>query len=530
MKITFLGAAKTVTGSCYLIEACGIFFTVDCGMYQGNSFIELRNFETQLYRAKELHFILLTHAHIDHSGLLPRIVKEGFRGHIYCTPPTQALVGLMLEDSAYISEMEAYWKNKKPSRQSKEVVPLYTIEEAKTVSKYVTSVAYNTTFEPYPGIQVTYHDAGHILGAAFIELVITEDNKPVRLVFSGDLGRSGTFLMHEPTFAQQADYLFIESTYGDRNHKDESSTLDELSEAIMYSYNNSDKVIIPAFAVGRTQEILYCLYLLIQQGKIPGDIPIFLDSPLAIHATELFKEYKDYLKKGIHPSFTDILDILPLKYTLSVKESKSINKRTGPAIVISASGMCNAGRIKHHLFNNAWRPGVSIIFVGYQALGTLGRKIVDGAKTIRIFHEDITVKARVYTLGGFSAHAGQQQLLDWIAKMMHPEMQVILIHGEEKAEEVLASLIKEKYTLPVYIPDYLEEIEVVHGKNRPVVHKNKKTEEIDWNVESEDIEHTLTTLRSQIKEIKQHQWEKQVDFYDRLLELKKELLSFLTYR
>lgn len=307
MKVHFLGAAQTVTGSCYLIEACGIRFTVDCGMHQGNSEIEARNFDTDIYQSGNIDFILLTHAHIDHSGLLPRIVHEGFKGSIYCTPPTAALAGLMLEDSAHIQEMEAEWRQKKQKRhtgqngKSKEIVPLYTVEDARKVPDQFRLVEYNKTFEPHPGIAVTYKDAGHILGSAFLELTVTEDGKTTRVVFSGDLGRPGTLLMHDPVVASQADYLFIESTYGDRNHKNEEATFDELAEAIAYSYNNHDKVIIPAFAVGRTQEILYCLYLLRQKGKLPDDMPIFVDSPLAIRATEVFKEFKDYLDTRDRP-------------------------------------------------------------------------------------------------------------------------------------------------------------------------------------------------------------------------------------
>lgn len=531
MKITFLGAAKTVTGSCYLIEACGIMFTVDCGMFQGNSIIEKRNFEIQHYHAKELQFILLTHAHIDHSGLLPKIVKEGFHGRIYCTAPTKDLATLMLEDSAHINEMEAQWKNKKYARHGKiekEVLPLYTVEEAQNVSPLFTPVSYNTMFEPHPGIQVTYHDAGHILGAAFLELVIKEEGKEVRLVFSGDLGRTDSLLMHEPMTPPQADFLFIESTYGDRNHKIDQATFDELVDAIHYSWTHNSKTIIPAFAVGRTQEILYCLYLLKQQNRIP-DIPIFLDSPLAIQTTKIFETYNSYLKFNDHPSFKTILDGLSVKYTPSVKESKEINELKGSAIIISASGMCNAGRIKHHLFNNAWKTGVSIVFVGYQAVGTLGRKIVDGAKTVRIFGEDVAIKAKVYTLGGFSAHAGQQQLLGWIGRMYQPQMEVLLVHGEEKAQEVFSKLIQQKYGLTVYIPSYLEQLELTAESQKVIVSESKNVQPVEWSKLTDTIKNNFNNINLKLKNIAQQPWETQICMYDRLVELNQEIESFLNY-
>ncbi|MEG1609917.1 MAG: MBL fold metallo-hydrolase, partial [Bilophila sp.] len=317
MKVHFLGAAQTVTGSCYLIEACGARFTVDCGMHQGNSAIEARNFDTENYHPENIDFIILTHSHIDHSGLLPRIVHEGFKGPIYCTPPTADLVALMLEDSGHIQEMEAEWRRKKQSRhsgqngQNKDIAPLYTVDDARLVPGQCHLVEYNTRLEPHPGIVVTYRDAGHILGSAFLEIVVTEEGKATRIVFSGDLGRPGTLLMHEPAVAEQADYLFMESTYGDRNHKNEEATFDELAEAIAYSYNKHDRVIIPAFAVGRTQEILYCLYLLRKQGRLPEDIPIFVDSPLAIRATEVFKKHAQYLDAPEVQTAANLPKLLP---------------------------------------------------------------------------------------------------------------------------------------------------------------------------------------------------------------------------
>lgn len=538
MKVHFLGAAQTVTGSCYLVEACGVRFTIDCGMHQGNSTIEARNFDTDNYHPETIDFIILTHAHIDHSGLLPRIVREGFKGPIYCTPPTADLVALMLEDSGHIQEMEAEWRRKKQSRhsgqngQNKDIAPLYTVEDARRIPGQCRLVEYNTRFEPHPGITVTYRDAGHILGSAFLELTVTEEGKTTRLVFSGDLGRPGTLLMHDPETAAQADYLFMESTYGNRNHKNEEATFDELAEAIAYSYGKRDKVIIPAFAVGRTQEILYCLHLLRQQGRLPEDIPIYVDSPLAIRATEVFKKYKNYLDAPDLKLAADLPKLLPnLKFTLNATESQALNTMTGPAIIISASGMCNAGRIKHHLRHNLWRPGASIVFVGYQGVGTPGRKLVDGATSLRLFNEDVAVRAKVYTIGGFSAHAGQSQLLDWVGKMTHPGMQVVLVHGEEAAQTTLAGLLQERFQLSVSIPGYMEEMELKAGAVPEVVVtvSPRVQPRVDWSFLLEDTESKMAQLRTRIERAQELSWEEQVDIRDRVLELNKELLSVLTH-
>ena len=537
MKVQFLGAAQTVTGSCYLVEACGVRFTVDCGMHQGNSAIESRNFDVDNHQPTQVKFVLLTHAHIDHSGLLPRFVKDGFSGPIYCTAPTAALVGLMLEDSAHIQEMEAAWKSKKQSRHAgqsaaiKAVEPLYTVDDARKVPSQFRTVEYNTTFMPHPGIEVTYRDAGHILGSAFIELVITEDGKRMRLLFSGDLGRPGTLLMHDPSISEGADYVFMESTYGDRNHKNEAATFDELAEAIAYSYNKRDKVIIPAFAVGRTQELLYCLYILSKRGKLPQDMPIYVDSPLAIRATEVFKNYKQYLDTSEADTSDTIDKYLPnLQFTLSAEESQALNTLDGPAIIISASGMCNAGRIKHHLRHNAWRPGASIVFVGYQGVGTPGRKIVDGASSIRLFNEDVAIKAKVFTIGGFSAHAGQTQLLDWLGRMSHPGMQIVLIHGEERAQHILAELIKERFQLPVSIPSYMEEMAFSAGEAPQVVVTAKPGQpHVDWEFLLEETDLKIGKLRARLRDAESRPWEEQVDIRDRLLELNKELLSIVAH-
>jgi metallo-beta-lactamase family protein len=469
MKIKFLGAARTVTGSCYVIETDKARFAVDCGMHQGSDTIERRNLDVAPYDPAHIDFILLTHAHIDHSGLLPRMVQQGFRGAIYTTEPTADLVKILLLDSAHIQEVEAAGKNKRLQRTGlkADARPLYTTQDAEAVAPLIKTRKYEEMFSPAPGIRVRLQDAGHILGAAIVELLIEENGSTTKLVFSGDIGRPNQLLMEDPSLVREADYLFMESTYGNRNHKGEQESLDELAEAIAYSYANGEKVVIPAFAVERTQEILYSLHLLLRAGKLPKDMPVYLDSPLAIRATEIFRRYHAYLDgatQDLLKSGEDPLRLPNLKMSTSTAESIRINETKEAAIVISASGMCNAGRIKHHLRHNLWKPGASVVFVGFQAEGTPGRRIVDGAKKIRIFNEDIAVAAKVFTINGFSAHAGRDQLLDWLQNFQSKTMQVFLVHGEFSAQEHLAGLIREKFGLSVAIPEYLEEILLKPGK------------------------------------------------------------------
>ena len=468
MKIKFLGAARAVTGSCFIIETDKTRFAVDCGMHQGSAEIEKRNWEVDIYDPAKIDFFLITHSHIDHSGLLPRMVQKGFHGPVYATEPTGDLIKILLLDSAHIQETEANWKNKKMQRDGKptQITPLYSTKDAEAVGPLIRTKTYNEIFTPGSGIKVNFQDAGHILGAAILELFIEENGTCTKLIFSGDIGRRHQLLMEDPSIISEADFLFMESTYGDRNHKGEDDSLNELAEAIKYSYSRREKVIIPAFAVERTQEMLYSLHLLSRDGRLPKDMPVILDSPLAIKATEIFRRYRSYLDgetQSLMKNGEDPLDLPQLQFSSTTADSMKINEMKGPAIVISASGMANAGRIKHHLKHNLWRPGASIVFVGFQAEGTPGRRIVDGAKTIRIFSEDIAIKAKIWTINGFSAHAGQSQLLDWLGNFHNKKMPVFLIHGEFAAQEQLASLIKQNLGFDVTIPEYLEEIKIKAG-------------------------------------------------------------------
>ncbi len=533
MKIKFLGAARTVTGSCYVVETEHCRFAVDCGMHQGNAAIEERNRERALYDPDKLDFVLVTHAHIDHSGLLPLMVKAGFKGDIHLTPPTKALLEIMLLDSAHIQELETEWENKKRQRHGKPPIEaLYDQVDVQDTLPLFRTVEYNKPFEPAKGVTVTYKDAGHILGSAFIVLEIQEDGKHYRLVFSGDLGRPNQLLVNDPDIVENADYLFMESTYGDRDHKHEARSREELAEAIQYSYSRHEKVIIPAFAVERSQEIIYSLSELAREGKLPKDMPVYLDSPLAIRATKIFLQHPEYLDKATQQAIKEghnPLELPNLKYTESVLESQNINETGGPAIVISASGMCNAGRIKHHLRNNLWKHGASVIFTGFQAMGTPGRKIVDGAKRIRILGEEIVVQAKIFTIGGFSAHAGQSQILSWLSHFKNPDMKVFLVHGETRAQKTLAELIKERFKLSVHIPDYLEECILEPGQEPEVaVFPEQARPKIDWEYLLGDTERLLADLKQRMPQLQQRPWEDQADLRERLLDAHKTMLELVS--
>jgi len=537
MKVTFFGAARTVTGSCYMIEAAGARFAIDCGMHQGNKAIEARNFDTGIYGPDRIDFILLTHAHIDHAGLLPRMVRDGYDKPVYCTLPTQELAGLMLQDSAHIQEMEAEWRSQRYARRDQHdpVEPLYTMEDALKAIPLFKCVKYHEIFEPHPGVQVCFYDAGHILGAAAVHLTITEAGLSTRLLFSGDHGRPGALIMQDPEAPPETDYLFVESTYGDRDHKQKANTLEELAEAIAYSYKHREKVIIPAFAVERTQEVLYCLHALWGQGKLPTDMPVFVDSPLAIRATEVFRRHQAYFDpnaRRLLASGEDPFAFPHLRYTLSAAESQAINEVKGPAVIVSASGMCNAGRIRHHLKHNLWKAGASIVFVGYQGEGTPGRKIVDGGKSISLFGDEVAIKARVFTIGGFSGHAGQSQLLDWIGAAVHPDLRIVLVHGEAKAQIPLAALIQEKFQLTPIIPDYLEELEIAPDRAQAAQVVRAAPEAarpaVDWESLTGDIDEQWGLLKAKLGKIHTRPWAEQTELRESMLRLNFELVRFLT--
>ena len=474
MNITFLGAAKTVTGSNFLVEAAGKKFLVDCGMYQGKAALEMENSEEFLYDVSEIDFMLLTHAHIDHSGRIPKLYNEGYRGPIYAHRATVDLCAIMLPDSGHIQETEVEWKNRKRLRAGLEPLPpLYTAEEAAKCLEIFKPVEYDQIIDVADNIQVRYNDAGHMLGSSIIEIWVTENGKTEKIVFTGDIGNNDIPLLDSPTMIEDADYLVMESTYGSRLHMRNDDKANIFLNVVSETLDHGGRVVIPSFAVGRTQEILYEIDKIKDSNKDDEEFqrkyqqlmktPVFVDSPLAISATEVFKkntdlfeeEVQEKLRHGDHP-----LEFPGLQFTRTADESKALNETYYPSIIISASGMCDIGRIKHHLKHNLWNPSSTILFVGYQAPGTLGRTIVDGADKVKIFGEEISVNARVEYIEGYSGHADQEWLLNFVYSFIKKPRHIFLVHGEEESEEVLKGLIERNTQIPVTIPSFGEKYEV----------------------------------------------------------------------
>lgn len=457
MKLEFLGAARTVTGSSYLIETRdGKRFLVDCGMFQGNKEREELNRADFPYFPGEVDFLLLTHAHIDHSGLIPKLAKNGFRGQIVTTSATADLCEVMLPDSGHIQETEAEWHNRKGRRAGQEEIePLYTAEDALACLKYFRRVRYDQVVELTPQVRVNFRDAGHILGSAIIEMWVKEGAKEVKIVFSGDLGNIDQPIIRDPTIIEDADYLVLESTYGMRLHETNEDKVEKLREVLISTLKRRGNLVIPSFAVGRTQDLLYELNRLFKTGAVPR-IPTYIDSPLAVSATEIFRRNPDCFDEQTRKMLANQDDPFAfegLTYVRTVEESKAINEIQHPVIIVSASGMADAGRIKHHLKHNLWRPECSVLFVGYQAEGTLGRQLHDGAKLVTVLGEKVVVKARIASIDGFSAHADQRGLLNWLGRMKRLPKTVFIVHGEEQAAVTLSDKITEEYGVKAFIPE-----------------------------------------------------------------------------
>jgi len=459
MKITFIGAAREVTGSCYLIETGTVRFLVDCGMFQGGREAPARNRRPFGFEPRELDFVLLTHAHIDHSGLLPRLTHKGFNGPIYTTSATAELLDIMLPDSAHIQESDARRVMRRRKNSVRSALPLsvlYTMQDAQDCLQQLSPVAYDEWLTPHPDVQCRFRDAGHILGSAIIEIRVTQDGKTTKLVLSGDLGQPGRAILRDPTPIEEADVLFIESTYGNRAHKDLPATLEELAQVIEHTLHvKHGNVIVPAFAVGRTQEVIYHLHQLTRQGRL-RDLDIYVDSPMASAVTRVTMKHLalfDEEAKRLADWHATGNGLPSLRFVASTDESMALNRIRSGAIIISASGMCDAGRIKHHLRHNLGRSESSVLITGFQAQGTLGRRLVDGAKRVKIFGQEIPVRASVHTLGGFSAHADQQALLAWTSSFRQPPNQTFVVHGEETAALAFAERLRTDHGWTVTVPE-----------------------------------------------------------------------------
>ncbi|MDA0321958.1 MAG: MBL fold metallo-hydrolase [Verrucomicrobia bacterium] len=463
ISITFLGAARSVTGSRYLLEVGASRVLIDCGMYQERA-LRGRNWEPFVVSPDRVDAILLTHAHLDHCGLVPKLVQAGYAGPIYCTSATGDIARIIMLDAAKIQEEDAEYKTRRHRKQRhkgpRPVEPLYTRADAERAAKLLRDVPYDQPVDVAPGIQAHYHDSGHILGATSIALDVSENGTRRRIVFSGDIGRWDVPILRNPTLLEQGDYVVMESTYGNRKHEDASNINDVIADAINETCERGGNIIIPSFAVERSQELLYRLHELKNEKRIP-DMMVFLDSPMAVRVTEVFKRHPDlfdaetmkHLEAGTHPC-----DFGGLQLTRTAKQSKAINQIRGSVIVIAGSGMCTGGRIKHHLARNIARPESTVLFVGYQAVGTLGREIVDGAEEIRIHGRYLPVKATVRKVGGFSGHADQDELLRWASGFDSAPKKIFITHGEIRAAEALQTLLLEKFGYDATVPEYRERV------------------------------------------------------------------------
>ncbi|MBQ6314695.1 MAG: MBL fold metallo-hydrolase [Mogibacterium sp.] len=455
MKVTFIGATHEVTGSCSLLEVNGKNIIVDCGMEQGADIFE--NIEIPV-APSDIDAIVLTHAHIDHTGKVPFLVKNGYSGPIYSTEATRQLCDIMLMDSAHIQEFEAQWRNRKGKRAGRDdYVPLYTTEDAQNTMKLFRTAGYGTDVEIFDGVTINYTDAGHLLGSSSVFFRLREGGEERTILFSGDIGNFDKPLIHSPQTPPQPDYTVIESTYGNRLHGEKPDYVGELTKVIQRTLDRGGNVVIPAFAVGRTQELLYYLRIIKEEGlvKYHDGFPVIVDSPLAVEATniystEMYEYYDDealeLIRAGINPvTFPD------LQLSVSSDESKLINENNTPKIIISASGMCEAGRIRHHLKHNLWRPECTILFVGYQSIGTVGAKILDGAENVKLFGEDIQVRAEIKRLDAFSSHADENMLKNWL-KNAPPKIQIFVNHGEDEVTESFARDASELIGKPAVAP------------------------------------------------------------------------------
>lgn len=508
MRIQFLGAARTVTGSCFLVETAKSRFLVDCGMFQGSKALKEYNYGEFAFPVKDVDFVLLTHAHVDHCGLLPKLYKKGYKGPTYCTVPTRELCQVVLPDSGYIQEGEIERKNRKLARNGEPLLePIYTAQDARDCIQYFEGVHFNQEIQPAKDVRVVFREAGHILGAAILEVFIWEKGKETKLVFSGDIGNNDQAIVNDPAKLGEADYVIMESTYGNRLHIHFDDRIQLLAAAVKDTLSRGGNLVIPSFAVERTQDMIYTLKILMDDGVIPK-ADIYIDSPMAVEATRIFMEHPECFDdeataemEGAHAA--SLFEDKNIHYAKSMEESIAINQIKSGAIILSASGMCEAGRIKHHLKHNLWRPECMVLFVGYQAQGTLGRRLLEGEKNVRIHGEEIAVKAEIREIADFSAHADQAGLLNWIGAIQtRRPKQVFLVHGEPEAIEALEEKIEQELGLAVIAPEVGAEYDL--DRIRPEVIKRIQPVAPD-KVLAVEVNEAFDTIKNQVYAISRQQ-------------------------
>jgi metallo-beta-lactamase family protein len=462
VKIKFLGAAQQVTGSSYYLEAGGLRIIVDCGLYQERAYLS-RNWDPFPVPAKRIDVVILTHVHLDHSGLVPKLVKEGFSGRILTTAASHEMLEIVLLDSGKIQEEDAAYKMKRHKKEKRKgrypEIPLYTVEDAEKTFPLVKNVPYDALYPLNDRVMMRLHDAGHILGAAMVELIVEKNGDRKRIIFSGDIGQWDKPLVRDPSVFEKADYVVMESTYGDRNHEDYGSASNFLRETILDTIKAGGNILIPTFAIERAQEVMYCLSLLARKDRIPY-LMMFLDSPMAVDITHVFERYKKYLDREARSLFErgeSPFNFPGLRLVHSVAQSKAINSIRGSCLIMAGSGMCTGGRIKHHLVQNISRKESTVLFVGYQAHGTLGRLILDGTPKVRIHGKIFSVNAKIRQIQGFSAHADRDALMKWLGFLKSPPKRLFITHGEKEAAFSIAERVKTELNWPVCVPEYLEE-------------------------------------------------------------------------
>jgi metallo-beta-lactamase family protein len=463
IKLQFLGAVQNVTGSRHLLSANGSKILVDCGLYQERHFLD-RNWEKFSIAPENINAVLLTHAHLDHCGLLPKLVKEGFKGKIYCTAATGEIARIILMDSAKLQMEDAEFKRKRHRKEGREgpypYEPLYTITDVESCFPLFESVEYKQNIEVAPGIHARFCEAGHVLGSSIIKVMVNQDGQSRSILFSGDLGRPGRPIVRDPAVVEEADYMLIESTYGDRVHDQPQDISEQIAEVINSTKKAGGNIIIPSFALERSQEVLYYLNDLLRADKIPH-LMVFLDSPMAEAITKVFRKHHELYDEQMNErikNHASPFNFPGLKFTETTEQSKTINHIKGTIIVIAGSGMCTGGRIKHHLVNNISRSESTIMFVGYQANGTLGRQIVDGEKQVRILGQQYTVNARIVKINGFSAHADKLEMLEWLKQIKKPPKKLFIVHGEAESANHFADFIHEQTGWQTHVPNYQDEV------------------------------------------------------------------------